>query len=190
MAQQCTTYNNTFVHRGFSFEHALLDSILQLQEGAPHTLTGALDEMSEEHFYIKSRIGHWKKEPVDNADLYKTPSPGTIAGGGCFLFIVFHRYRSYLRPHCRAKNVVQAFSCCSFGRAKALFLGKGNSNYLPADISLVIIGRNGDSNFEHFYRELDAVLRLIPPTKTAIWNIFSVSMKLPELLPFGWRLIL
>src|ERR1700744_631258 len=38
---QCTRYNNTFVHRGFSFENALLDSILLLREGEASTvLTG------------------------------------------------------------------------------------------------------------------------------------------------------
>ena len=37
-------YNMTHVQKGFSFEHALLDSFLQLQEGTNNILVGAVDE--------------------------------------------------------------------------------------------------------------------------------------------------
>jgi len=160
VAQQCTTYNNTFVHRGFSFEHALLDSILQLQEGAPHTLTGALDEMSEEHFFIKSRIGYWKKELVNNVDLYKTLSPGTIAGEGAVFFSLSaaktdHTYARIagLKMLYKPSPVVVSAGLRTFLREQQLS---------PEDISLVLTGRNGDSNFEHFYKELDAVMGSAP----------------------------
>ena len=58
---QCTGYNNTFVHRGFSFENAVLDAILLLQEGEARTvLTGGVDELTDASFTILSRFGLYR----------------------------------------------------------------------------------------------------------------------------------
>jgi len=58
---RCTGYNNTFVHRGFSFENAVLDAILLLQEGEAGTvLTGGIDELTDASFTILSRFGLYR----------------------------------------------------------------------------------------------------------------------------------
>lgn len=55
-------YNSTYVHRGFSFESALLDAALLLQEGEASTvLAGAVDEMTPALHTILGRMGCWKK---------------------------------------------------------------------------------------------------------------------------------
>jgi 3-oxoacyl-[acyl-carrier-protein] synthase II len=62
---QCTGYNNTFVHRGFSFENAVLDAILLLQEGeAANVLTGGIDELTDASFEILSRFGLYRHVPA------------------------------------------------------------------------------------------------------------------------------
>ena len=62
---QCTGYNNTFVHRGFSFENAVLDAILLLQEGEAATvLTGGVDELTDASFAILSRCGLYRHVPA------------------------------------------------------------------------------------------------------------------------------
>lgn len=62
---QCTGYNNTFVHRGFSFENAMLDAILLLQEGEAATvLTGGIDELTDASFAILSRFGLFRHIPA------------------------------------------------------------------------------------------------------------------------------
>ncbi|GAA0554177.1 beta-ketoacyl synthase chain length factor [Chitinophaga japonensis] len=154
--QQCTTYNNTFVHRGFSFEHALLDSMLLLQEGTPHTLTGAFDEMTEEHCYIKSRIGMWKTEKVNSAQLYEHPSPGTIAGEGAVFFA--------LSARATAQSYARIAGLQLFYKPQPGFLAAALPAFLqqqglsPRDIDLVLTGRNADSNYAHFYQQLEAPL--------------------------------
>jgi 3-oxoacyl-[acyl-carrier-protein] synthase II len=58
---QCTGYNNTFVHRGFSFESALLDGLLLLQEGDIATvLVGAVDEITAISAAILGRFGLYR----------------------------------------------------------------------------------------------------------------------------------
>ena len=62
---QCTGYNNTFVHRGFSFENAVLDAALLLQEGeAANVLVGGVDELTDASFEILSRFGLNRHTPA------------------------------------------------------------------------------------------------------------------------------
>lgn len=58
---QCTGYNNTFVHRGLSFESALQDAILLLQEGdAATVLAGGIDELTDTSHALLSRFGLYR----------------------------------------------------------------------------------------------------------------------------------
>jgi hypothetical protein len=62
---QCTRYNNTFVHRGASFENALLDAILLLSEGEAATvLAGAVDEITDTSHAILQRFGLYRHVPA------------------------------------------------------------------------------------------------------------------------------
>jgi 3-oxoacyl-[acyl-carrier-protein] synthase II len=62
---QCTRYNNTFVHRGASFENALLDAILLLNEGEAETvLAGAIDEITDASHAILQRFGLYRHVPA------------------------------------------------------------------------------------------------------------------------------
>lgn len=54
---QNQAYNMTYAHRGFSFESALLDGLLRLQEGDKNVLVGAFDEITETSFLIQQRMG-------------------------------------------------------------------------------------------------------------------------------------
>jgi len=57
---KCHGYNNTYVHRGASFENALLDAILQMeQERAQHVLVGGYDELTDDYYQFFDRIGIW-----------------------------------------------------------------------------------------------------------------------------------
>ncbi len=84
----CNGYNNAFVHRGFSFESALLDACLLIKENEAHNvLVGAIDEITDNSFAILERFGLYKRKPLSNFDLYKTDSKGTNAGEGRVIFL-------------------------------------------------------------------------------------------------------
>lgn len=146
LQQKCTAYNNTFVHRGFSFENALLDSMMLLQEGATHTLTGAFEEITKEHFYIKSRIGFWKEQPTDNRALYQHLSPGSIAGEGATFFTLA------ATPTPDSYAAITGFKMLYKPAAGKLSAALKDFTTPP---DLIITGRNGDSTYEHYYAELD-----------------------------------
>lgn len=67
-------YNNTFVHGGTSFESAMIDAVLKLQEeSCDNILVGGFDEMTPTKNHLLGRMGVWK-----------TSSPGE--GSHFFLF--------------------------------------------------------------------------------------------------------
>jgi 3-oxoacyl-[acyl-carrier-protein] synthase II len=76
---KCHNYNNTIVHRGLSFENALTESILLLNEGAGPVLVGAVDEITEDSHAILSRFGLYRK--TDN-------QLANIAGEGAAFFLL------------------------------------------------------------------------------------------------------
>lgn len=50
-------YNNTYAHRALSFESALLDAMLHINEGAENVLIGAIDEATIVSQAIMQRLG-------------------------------------------------------------------------------------------------------------------------------------
>jgi hypothetical protein len=73
---KCHHYNNTIVHRAFSFENALTEAMLLLEEGISPVLVGAVDEITDERHTILSRFGLYKKDS------------GNIAGEGAAFFLL------------------------------------------------------------------------------------------------------
>lgn len=66
-------YNVTYVHRGLSFESALIDGIMSIAEGKQHVLAGAMDEITPTSHIIQQRLGLLK---------------GTTAGEGAQFFLL------------------------------------------------------------------------------------------------------
>lgn len=67
-------YNMTYVHRGFSFESALWDAQMMLEEEeADRVLVGGVDELTETQYRIMERMGFWKNR---------------VAGEGAHFFIL------------------------------------------------------------------------------------------------------
>jgi 3-oxoacyl-(acyl-carrier-protein) synthase len=63
---KCHGYNNTYMHKGLSFENALFDSYLQFAEGRIKTaLVGGYDEMTPKYQLFLSRIGYWRAHRED-----------------------------------------------------------------------------------------------------------------------------
>lgn len=60
LIRQIHSYNMTYVHRGLSFESALLDAMMKIWEGNEQILVGAMDEMTETSYLIQQRLGMLK----------------------------------------------------------------------------------------------------------------------------------
>ncbi|MBV9962491.1 MAG: beta-ketoacyl synthase chain length factor [Parafilimonas sp.] len=155
LALKCNNYNNTFVHRGFSFEHALIDAMLLLQENKPqNVLCGSEDEMTDFTFNVLKRFGLYKYSPVPNNELYDSNTKGSIAGEGAAFFILSND--DCESNYAQLEGVETFYKPGSFSSieekireflaAKELFI---------ADIDLVITGKNGDVKNDRLFNELE-----------------------------------
>src|ERR1700744_3343068 len=70
---KCHNYNNTFVHKGISFESALFDAQMLLNEGGTdNILVGGTEEIVDTSFKILTRLGLYKRRPISNLELFST----------------------------------------------------------------------------------------------------------------------
>jgi 3-oxoacyl-[acyl-carrier-protein] synthase II len=167
---QCTRYNNTFVHRGFSFEHALLDAIMLLQEGeAANVLVGGMDEITDTSHALLTRFGLYRRSPVSNLDLYTGRSKGTIAGEGAAFFLLANRPAGSDNAregngnaragsdYARLQGVTTFYKPGSNAEVERQILSFLAANSIdPDSIDLIITGANGDYTGDAIYRHLES----------------------------------
>ena len=84
----CNAHNNTFSHKGFSFESALIDARLMVAEGATHVLVGAHDEISEKTFALMEKLDVFRNNNEADINAYEKGSSGIVAGEGAAFFIL------------------------------------------------------------------------------------------------------
>jgi len=152
---KCMNYNFTYVHKGFSFESAVLDGMMTLAEGeAKNVLVGGHDEMTEKYYRVCDRIGYWKKEAPATMELVNSATSGSIAGEGAAFFVLGSGKGEKCYAKLRGIGTLYKPENQQEIREKVLaFLSsKGLS---PADIDVVISGRNGDSRYDHIYTDLN-----------------------------------
>lgn len=177
----CHAYNNTFVHKAFSFESALLDSIMILREGVlKNILTGGVDEITDHSHAILSRFGLYKQGPVKNTGLLQSATPGTIAGEGAAFFTLGVAKEGHtiaqltglatLYKPADKQEVIAALQS---------FLAAHQCN--SADIDLLIAGRNGDAKEDAAY---DAVSQALFP-QTAVAAFKHLSGEYPTAAAFA-----
>ncbi len=155
---KCHNYNFTYVHRGWSFESALLDAMIQLRNGRASTvLAGGMDELTNGSFEITRRLGHWRTKPADTFDLLKTTARGSIAGEGSAFFLLSsapgdNTYAVLSGLHTFNRKA----SPFALPRILNEFLERSGTS--PGEIDLAVCGFNGDTSSAGPYKELTGSL--------------------------------
>jgi 3-oxoacyl-[acyl-carrier-protein] synthase II len=151
---KCHNYNNTFVHKGISFESALQDALMLLNDGeANDILVGGIDEMIDTSFKVLTRLGLYKRKPISNLQLYNTPSKGTIGGEGAAFFLINDKPLP--------DNLAELVGLRTFFGVKVQNEIEGSISAFLDDhamsidnIDLIITGRNGDLKNDEIYDSL------------------------------------
>jgi len=154
LSLKCHNYNNTFVHKGISFESALLDAVMLVKEGdADNILVGGTEELTDAGFAVLTRLGLYKRWPLLNANLYKTKTNGTLGGEGSVFFLLSNKLL--------ADNLAELAATKVFYKPKNLadielnikqFLA--DNSIKAEDIDLVITGKNGDIKNDAIYENV------------------------------------
>lgn len=168
LSQQNHNYNLTYVHRTFSFETALLDSLLLINESkAKNILLGGFDEITEESWLIKTKIDFYKKQESRNLDLLTNKEVGALAGEGSSFFVLSDEKNKNTKAEIlTVKMFYKPKSEKDIQIRISKFL---NENSLTSDdIDLVIFGFNGDCKFDEIYKNVE--LELFANNTTAYYK--------------------
>jgi 3-oxoacyl-(acyl-carrier-protein) synthase len=158
----CNQYNLTYVHGPVSFENALLDSLMWLEERpGVNVLLGGVEEITEDHFKVLDTMDFWKKGAVDNLNILNDGKPGTLAGEGAAFFVLSKE--NHPQNYCRITGLSTLFN-----PEKENILEDFISSFLASrqlrlsDIDLVILGYNGDPVSDAVYANSGDLLKGIP----------------------------
>jgi 3-oxoacyl-(acyl-carrier-protein) synthase len=129
----CTGYNNTFAHRSFSFEHALLDCLLYLKENAKaRVLVGGVDERTDRLDAIRNNL---------QAKQWTEGSPTTTAWGeGAAYFLVSQERTLSSYANIAGISTFHTARNDSFTIEKNINALMVEAGVLPSDVDLVLLG--------------------------------------------------
>ncbi|MDR3132594.1 MAG: beta-ketoacyl synthase chain length factor [Prevotellaceae bacterium] len=137
-----TNYNTTYVHRGFSFENALLDAMMKIRDGeAAQVLVESYEEQTDTSFKIMERLGFWRH--------------GAVCGEGVQCFILS------AQPGAAGKVRLKDVLCVFGGEPQtlkeklSLFLRKNGLH--PGEVDVLLSGKSGRDSRCPYYQMAEEV---------------------------------
>ena len=150
---KCKGHNMTFTQNSVSFESALLDALLQMEnENIQNALVGGVDEISEEFSEFQKLDGQVKEEGVTNLDLFQFKTSGTIISESAAFFYLSSQRSSQSYAEIKDVEIINSIETSKLSAKINHFLDRNNC--AASEIDVLIVGRNGDIRFDHYYDEL------------------------------------
>jgi 3-oxoacyl-(acyl-carrier-protein) synthase len=150
---KCYGYNQTYSHRAFSFENALLDALMTLDEQQKTILVGGVDEVTDTSFEIINRFTIYKETPSSSLRLFDQKSSGTVQGEGSAYFLLSGIKGS--NTYARIVNLATVYK----PENKEIIHSRisdflSHQSLTVSDIDLLLLGKNGDVEKDAFYDQL------------------------------------
>lgn len=154
----CYGHNLTYVHRGHSFEHAMINAQLYLNEHpSENILVGGIDELTDSSVRVLKATGVYRKES-STEKILESEAKGSTGGEGASFFVAGRQPGA--KSICiKGLGIFDSKDAnTALGKVKS-FLAQQELEI--KDIDMLLSGWNGDSRFLAFYE--------------AIHNIFGSS---------------
>lgn len=149
----CKGHNFTYVHSAVSFESSIIDAKMQLEENeAQHILVGGVDELVAHHENTHRLINHIKKESVETMGLLKSNSKGAVFSEGANFFVVSNEKKDSVYSQLIAIESLNTLAQEKISARVSDFMSQNGLSDL--DIDLVVLGNNGDVDFDGYYDQL------------------------------------
>ncbi|RYZ32009.1 MAG: hypothetical protein EOP49_38155, partial [Sphingobacteriales bacterium] len=159
---KATGYNQTYVHRGSSFEVSLYDAQLKMNgiSEPQHYLVGAFDEITTEYFFVKSKINYWKKDRDTSLSLLaQSGSSGTIAGEGTAFFMISNVAENAVAG---IHNIHTSYKCSANDILEIVADSVDKVGWNNNEVDMLVLGLNGDQHDEAHYQQLMAAYPGVP----------------------------
>ena len=146
---KCHGYNNTYVHRGASFEYALFDALIQFRQQKIHSaLVGGFDELTPDYFIFFDRIGIWNFYGQD-ASL-----PKTMCFGGEAAVSMLLQTEKNEQTLCELNDVEIMYHPDMDKLRQSLDRLLDEAGCSLSDIDAVVVGTNGNMINDCIYQQV------------------------------------
>ena len=152
----CKGHNMTYVHRGHSFEHAVINTKLYLQyHPGENVLVGAIDELTPGSHDLMQKAGFYTNTPIKPGEI----ANANIAGEGATFFMINEEREGSL---VKLKSLRLVVTDNNDAALEALTSFLDDQSIRPEDIALFVSGESGDTSSAGFYGLLNAKLKRCP----------------------------
>ncbi|MBL7858696.1 MAG: beta-ketoacyl synthase chain length factor [Cyclobacteriaceae bacterium] len=144
---QCQQYNQTYAHESFSFESALLDASLQLEDYPDQNIVvGGVDEITEISHTVYRRFPVFRREVNNTLTLFESDEPGTIHGEGAAFFVLSGKRGEHDLARIEALTTLYKPDGHQLKTGIKKFLD--DAGISPDAIDLVLVGKSGDATHD------------------------------------------
>lgn len=144
----CNGHNLTFVQRGHSFEQAMLNAYLYLDDHQnEHMLVGGIEEQTPTSIKVLQQAGIYTQQDLNYADVLQNGSEASVAGEGAIFFSVTRKPLADRYVKIQALEVFKADEDIALEKVKAFA-----NNNSPCDVFMS--GMNGEKQNGVFYRQV------------------------------------
>jgi len=148
----CKGYNFTYVHSSNSFETSLLDAKLMLQnDEANSILIGGVDELGTHTTNLHKAANHVKASIKNSLEVLSSKSEGAIFGEGANFFTLENEKKTSTYAEVIGVKMYNTLRSSVTDLAHQFL---ASQKIAVTDIDLIILGNNGDVNFDDTYNEL------------------------------------
>ncbi|MGI6341475.1 MAG: beta-ketoacyl synthase chain length factor [Bacteroidales bacterium] len=149
----CKNYNNTFMQKGVSFEHALLDAVCMIRNNEINNgLVMGNDELNEKFHKLYDNIKFWKTNVESTLNIAKqNDSYGSFAGEGSSALVVTNCFNE--KSYAKISDLKITYNTKGIDiDFVENFLSENNLSF--DDVDLVLTGTNGDKENDLVYNNL------------------------------------
>ncbi len=157
----CKGYNFTYVNGAVSFESALLDAKLQIENQEENSiLVGAADETSSHTMELFKLINIIKSEKDQPYSVLNSNSSGVVYSEGATFVTLENEKKESSYAILEALQIQNELNVDEVENFIQSFLDKNKVN--RQDIDVLVLGNNGDIQYDNYYEKASAFLNQIP----------------------------
>ncbi|KAF2336403.1 beta-ketoacyl synthase N-terminal-like domain-containing protein [Flavobacterium daemonense] len=153
LSLQCKGYNFTYVNGAVSFESALLDAKMQIEEAEANSiLVGGVDENGEYTVSLFKLAGRIKNENDLPSNVLNANSTGAVYGEGASFFVLENERKESTYAEILDVEIINTLGKNEVETALVSFLKTNNLQI--SDLDAVVLGLDGNAASDFYYKNL------------------------------------
>ncbi|HTA63082.1 MAG TPA: beta-ketoacyl synthase chain length factor [Bacteroidia bacterium] len=150
---KCHNYNFTYTQQGMSFESALVDAMMFLNENKnSNILVGGLDEAIQPYYDLLVKAGHIKKQEDVITEIEKNKTHGFCLGEGASFFVLSNQKNKTTKAQIKGLKTFTFIKGADDLQNKLTTFLRGIDLSIN-DLNLVLSGNSGDAEDDTILNE-------------------------------------